>query len=317
MFKRFIIATLFCVPLITHSLHGLKVGIIVPLQHAAMNTIVSNIREQLAQKFGDDLVLDVQNAQGDSLLQNQIIGRMKRQHMDYIMPIGTATTQMTLSNIVKTPVIGVAADIPQDAFPNRQQCIAIVNDEFSVTSVLAFLRKMDPSLRSVGILYGNAEKNVPDIDHTRDFCKKHNMRLFLRKADVLSEIPLFAKQLAKATNTLIMLKDHMVVSSTPALLKALQSSKGCLVAMDDGSVETGAHFGLGAREQDIGRESAKMLIQLHAQDNPIGRHVMSLTQGSVFYNPKTFGAQKVFTLDSLKAVAAASDLTIDEVTEHP
>ena len=288
---------LFC--FLANNLCALRVGIIVPAQHAAMDTIVSNIQKVLRQKFKKDVCFEVQNASGDSMLQQQIIQRMSQQKIDYIMPIGTSTALMTLAHVHNTPVICVAADIHKGTIEHRQQCITIINDEISVKTVLSLLQEINPALKSVGILYGNAEKNEPDIKNARMFCAQNDLILHLRKADRMLDIPLFAQQLARSSRVILILKDHMVVSSTPVLLKALAENRGCLVTMDDGSVQTGAHFGLGVREKDIGKAGGHAVIDLHKRNNPKEIQFIRQIDLSLFINKDTFNEQVVFTLPQL------------------
>src|SRR5689334_1669417 len=71
------------------------VGVIVPMEHQALNDIVSGLREGL--KSDKPITLRVMNAQGDPNIQRSIIQQLVQDDCDVLVPIGTGASQMTLA----------------------------------------------------------------------------------------------------------------------------------------------------------------------------------------------------------------------------
>ncbi|MCP4922550.1 MAG: hypothetical protein GY915_00765 [bacterium] len=65
-----------------------KFGVIVPMQHKAMDEIIAGLKEVLAPHLSESDEIVVQNANGEQTLQYQIIKSMLASGVDYFLPIG-------------------------------------------------------------------------------------------------------------------------------------------------------------------------------------------------------------------------------------
>ncbi|MGB0919025.1 MAG: ABC transporter substrate binding protein [Holosporaceae bacterium] len=287
------------------------IGVVVPATHPAMSAIVAGLCERLPTQ---DYQVTVQNAQGDAMLQQQIIQQMKMRRLDAILPIGTQTSLMTLAQIKDTPVVCVAAAFQTAQKAHPQQKVAVINDEISSVSVLRFLKACRPDLQTVGILYGNSEKNVPDIESAKAFCKKHKLKLCLRKVDTLAEVHLNAETLAKEVQVIIVLKDHLVVSGIASLITAAQKAGTLLFAMDDGSVSAGAPLGLGVLEKEIGHTAADVLQKMLVAPSSQKVRQVTMKKLHVFYNPKAFQTQSFLTFEQVEKVAKEQNFHLTPIT---
>lgn len=292
----------------------LKVGIIVPAQHPAMKAIVEGIQESLRDQ---NVTLDIQNAQGDTILQQTIIQRMIAKKFDILMPLGTATALMTLALAPKTPTIAVAASF--ETHPDVKKAahnLTVINDEISCRPVLKLLHKQIPKLTEIGILYTNSEKNIPDIEKAKAFCATNNLKIHLRKVDSIQEVLQFTPTLAKQVQVLLVLKDHLVVSAISTVIAETQRAGCLLFVMDDGSVRQGAPVGLGILEKDIGRAAGKALAEGISKGLPPGVREIPLRSLRLFLNSKTFPQQALLKKKSLEKFSQAEGISIDYVARQ-
>src|SRR5260221_914907 len=133
---------------------AVKIGVIVPMQHTAMEEIVKGLKETLEPHLskGDEII--VKNANGDQTLQHQIIKQMLNSGVDYFLPIGTSTSLMTLSIVKSKPVICIAAMINPETFKKVSMGrVGVISDEIEVTHLLTFLKKHMPEVGNVGLIY--------------------------------------------------------------------------------------------------------------------------------------------------------------------
>ena len=89
-----------------------KIGIVVPMQHNARQEIVNGFKAEMANRASlKDCQLKVRNAHGDLSIQRALILSMLNDGVDYILPIGTQTTQMALSmsQKFKSKIVGLAS----------------------------------------------------------------------------------------------------------------------------------------------------------------------------------------------------------------
>ncbi len=289
----------------------LRVGVIVPAQHPAMNAIVEGLKETLT---ASDVELTIKNAQGDARIQQQIIHHMVAQKMDALMPIGTTTSLMTLALAPHTPVVALAASF--EMHPDIKQAkrsLTVINDEITVHHVLNVITHHMPQAKHIGILYSNSEKNLPDVERANSFCRKHSLSLHLRKIDTCQEVLQYAPTLAKQVEVLVVMKDHMVVSAISAVIAATSQASCLLVVMDDGSVRQGAPLGIGIVEKDIGRAAGKALRHRLTRRFPQNVEEISLRSPHIFINPEAFARQKHINLHDLTAFCKVKGMPLDRL----
>lgn len=316
MFKFKQLFTYFILSIFTVApARAIKIGVIVPMQHAAMEEIVTGLKETLKPHLSEGDEIIVKNANGDQTLQHQIIKQMLNSNVDYFLPIGTSTSLMTLSVIKSKPVICIAAVINPETFKKISRGrVGVINDEIEVTHLLGFIKKHAPEIKNLGLIYSNSEKIFPEIKQAQDFCQKNDLSLVLRKVDSIAEVHHFAQPLMPQVDAVVVLKDHTVVSAISGLASLAKKHKKLVITMDDGSVKNGAHFGLGVREKDIGVAAAKTLIKALKGNKGEAFKVTNLSNLSVFFNKTAMLEQTKFSLDRLKDAAQAMSYSFDPIS---
>lgn len=280
-------------------------GILVPLEHAALKEIVEGFEETIAQAHIPYTILfDVQNAQGDIKLQRTIIERFLGLNVDYIVPIGTTSTQMTLAFIKDKPIISLAADYPESERQKRHPInITGVLDEIGGKKKLDFIKHVLPSLKKLTIIFhsGN-EKNYNEIQALVDYGKTMDIEIQKLSINTLPDLETTVQGIDQDSEAIMILKDHLVASGIRLLIPTAEARHLPLIASDEGSVAQGATFALGVKERSIGVEGGKLAIKLLA-GTPIEAlsmvHIQSL---EVFYNKKALQKQDI-SKDTLEQAA--------------
>ncbi len=275
-----------CIYFLSLPVQGKRVALVVPLPHAAMDQIEAGFRKGL----GPDHDLVVKNAMGDAVLQQQILCQLARQEIDVIATIGTATTQSALKFIKTKPVVGVASVLEKDVLASYP-AVTLIQDEVSVIPVVAFLKKVAPEIRTIGLLYGNSEKIFPEVSLAEKACEKAGVLLKKAKVDTVADVFGAAKALVRQCDAILVLKDHTVVSGITAILKAAKPHKTLVMTMDEGSVAQGAHIALGVQESEIGVLSGQKTRDLLANKNPSKERVFQVEKVHIFVNQETFSDQ--------------------------
>ena len=265
-----------------------NIGIIVPLEHEAMTQIVSGIKESLAD---EDVEFTIKNAHGDTNIMSTIIRQMNDGDVNIVMPIGTSTSQMTVSHIKNKSIICVAANIT----PPKGSKITGVNDEVSITSVISEL----PMLKHIALIHSADEKVAPQVKEMENYANSHGVKLHLVMVQSLVELPLAVKNIPENVDAFLTLKDHLMVSGVNILIQEAAKRSIPLIASDEGSVISGATLAIGVKEKDIGISAG-----LIARDIIHGKDAASipykpLDKLTLFVNTKAFLAQKVLTREML------------------
>lgn len=301
--------------LLSTAAFAVKIGVIVPIQHKAMEEIIAGIQETLASHLSSTDEIIVQNANGDAMLQRQIIQQMVNTGVDYFLPIGTTASLMTLSMVKNKPVICVAAMIESATLQQgKKENMGCIHDEIEVSHLLAFIKEHFPQIKKLGLIYGNSEKISPEVAQAADFCRNHNLEFLSQKVDSLAEVHQFAQSLISRVDALLVLKDLTVVSAISGLAGLAEKNQKLLIAMDDGSVQGGAHFGLGVEEKEIGIAAGQSLVEA-LQGNPEKAFsVKKMENFTIFCNEKTLRKQKMISLEALKEAAQKGGYKFDLIS---
>src|SRR5438445_13614391 len=95
LFKLILTTMLFIVSLNGMAENSYKtIGIIVPTALPAMDQIVNGFETEVKATYHQPVNFVVNNAQGNSNIQQAILQKFQRNQVDIIAPIGTAATQM-------------------------------------------------------------------------------------------------------------------------------------------------------------------------------------------------------------------------------
>jgi putative ABC transport system substrate-binding protein len=278
----------------SHTINTLTIGIIVPLEHAALKDIVTGFKSVVSQQY-PNIIFKVQNAQGDIKLQRNIIELFVGQKIDMIVPIGTMTTQMTLSLVKKQPIVALAAEYSESDRQKRiPKNVTGVIDEIGVKRKLELLRYVIPDLKNLTVIFhsGN-EKNYKEMETLEVYATKLGIKIQKLVIQTLPDLGVAAKAVATNTQAILVFKDHLVISGIRLLIPIAEERGIPLISSDEGSVREGAAFALSVREKAIGEAGGKLAIKI-LQGVPIeSLPIQDIQDLTLFYNQKCCENQKV------------------------
>jgi putative ABC transport system substrate-binding protein len=200
----------------------LVIGVTQIVEHPALDAARDGFiaaLEEAGYKEGEDVVYDLQNAQGDFTNAISIAQKFKDDKVDLIVAIATPTAQAALQVNQEIPIVinavtdPVAASLAKswessgnnltgmsDAAPNKQQ----------VELIPLFL----PEAKNVGTIYNAGEANsVVQIEVARETCKELGLNLIEVTVSNSSEVLMAAQSLAGRVEAIYIVTDNTVVSA--------------------------------------------------------------------------------------------------------
>ncbi len=142
-----------------------KVGICQLVQHNALDAATKGFEETLEKELGDNVTIDLQNAQGDSATCATIVNGFVSNEYDLIMANATPALQAAVSATTDIPILGTSVTDYGTAL-NMSNFSGTTGINVSGTSDLAPLDQQEdmilelvPDVKKVGILYCSAEAN--------------------------------------------------------------------------------------------------------------------------------------------------------------
>ncbi len=302
---RFIFVTL--VFIFSHSLvfaSQCKIGIVVPMQHNAMQEIVSGFKAEITNRPAlKDCQLKVRNAHGDLSIQRALILSMLNDGVDYILPIGTQTTQMALSMSQKfnSKIVGLASMNFDDKLLESRGA-SIILDEIPIQSTISFMLSALPNIKGVNLIYSASDKITPEVNAFLKLPLDVKVTRHKLMVQSLIDLQMLSRNLT-GEGAILILKDHLVVSGSAMLSQIAAKQDRVFVASDEGSVEEGACYALGVKESGIGIKGADVVDQIVLGKEKSNIHYIK--DLSVFMNNKACKLQGASTENIEKAAKSS------------
>jgi putative ABC transport system substrate-binding protein len=243
------------------------VGVILPMEHIALNQITQGIAEELALKMGKSVVVKVKNAQGDANIQRAIIEQLVREHCNLLIPVGTAASQMTLNLAPEQKILCLAADAKILQTNQKAQATAL-SDEISSLDSLTFLRSAFPALKKITLLYSAAEKVAKEIPLVCQAARELGIEVQKLMVVNMGELYTVSGSIASDSEAIFVLKDHLIVSGIQTVVQQAQMRKIPVMTSDEGSVIAGAAFAIGVKESSIGQQGALLAKAILEGESP-------------------------------------------------
>jgi putative tryptophan/tyrosine transport system substrate-binding protein len=262
-----------------------KIAIIVPIEHESMLQITSGIKEVLL----DIASIAVESAHGDQNIQLALIKQMDNNKIDVIMPIGTAACQMAIAHVKNARIMCVAAKA------QGNERVASLNDEIIITEGLNKFN--DLPFKNIALIYSPNEKIEPEVNNLINYAKSHDLKLFQSMINNLSELPSAVNALPKDMQAILILKDHLVVSGINIIVKEAEKRQIPIIASDEGSVKNGATIAFGAKEKEIGIESANIVKKILSGEEVANSKMDKI---SLFVNNKAIQKQTYITKEHIE-----------------
>ncbi len=140
-----------------------KIGVIQLTQHAALDAACEGFIEGI-ESSGLNVVIDVQNAQGEQAICSTIATKFVNDGVDLILAIATPAAQAAAQATKDIPILITAVTDPfsaglvaSNAAPGGN--VSGTSDMNPVAEQVALLIKLVPNAATVGILYNSSEDN--------------------------------------------------------------------------------------------------------------------------------------------------------------
>ncbi len=296
-----------------HASKPIQIGIIIPIEHPAMDEITRGFEETLTADLKQPIEFQVMRAQGDVNLQRSMILQLQNKGLDLYAPLATQTTEMTAAMIHDRPIVGLAALLPDSSRAKSQ--LALVDDEITPTQIIQFIHAIYPAKTQLTLVYSNNDKMAPQVEEAVAAGKTLGIQVDKRMITALPDLYSIAQSLSPQTQGILVLKDVLVASGIATLSQTASQKHIPLISADDGSVQNGSGFALGVKEYQIGVEGAKVAEQVLQGTPAANIPQVKMTKLSVFINTPALNAQGQ-DLAAIKKEAAKDHYAIVDVSDH-
>ena len=269
------------------SLHQLKadkkkdvfrIGISQFITHQSLDATREGFVDELAQQGyveGKNIEIDLQNAQGEQR-NLKTISQQLAESSDVVLAIATPSAQSLANTTQTTPVIFSAVTDPVSAklVESREHPggnVTGTSDQSSdaISTQINLIKKVLPKAKTIGILYTQSEPNsVVQKDEAKRLLEEKGFTVVEKTILDSNNVKAAAESLMAEVDMVFVPTDN-IISSTMETVK--QVSIKHKVPVFGGSTEmvaVGGLYNYGTNYEELGRQTARMLIRVLKGEKP-------------------------------------------------
>ena len=269
------------------SLHQLKadkkkdvfrIGISQFITHQSLDATREGFVDELAKQGyveGENIEIDLQNAQGEQR-NLKTISQQLAESSDVVLAIATPSAQSLANTTQTTPVIFSAVTDPVSAKlvesrENPGGNVTGTSDQSSdaISTQINLIKKVLPKAKTIGILYTQSEPNsVVQKDEAKRLLEEKGFTVVEKTILDSNNVKAAAESLMAEVDMVFVPTDN-IISSTMETVK--QVSIKHKVPVFGGSTEmvaVGGLYNYGTNYEELGRQTARMLIRVLKGEKP-------------------------------------------------
>ncbi|MDR3144470.1 MAG: ABC transporter substrate-binding protein, partial [Puniceicoccales bacterium] len=243
------------------------------VEHPALNETVRGIIDALADAgFSQEETADirVESAQANAALAAQISNRFANQLPDVVVCVGTVSAQSMCkyANSGQCKVVfssitdPVGAGLVEDLSAPRGN-ITGVSNFVPLEPQLELMRKIQPSMKKLGIIYNFGEANSVSIVEKLDaIVAQFGLALVKQGVAKMADISQAAVNLASRVDAIFISNDNTALSCLPNIFRAGNAANIPVYVSDTDAVPMGALAALGPNQYFIGRQTGEMVAKI-------------------------------------------------------
>ena len=297
---------------------GVKVGIGQFAQHGSLDNCYTGFVEGLAEAGfveGENLTIELQNAQADMGIAQQIAAQFASEKVDMMVGIATPMAQAcynaadgaipTIFTAVTDPV--AAGFVKEDGTAAGE--VTGTSDALPVEAQLKMIRGMLPDATKIGILYTTSEVNsISAIAEYKALAPAYGFEIVESGISTTADIPLALDALLSKVDCLTNLTDNTVVSALALVLDKANAAGKPVFGSEIEQVKLGCAAAEGLDYIALGRQTGLMAAKVlkgEAKASEIPYEI--ITEPQLYVNSEALAKFGITLSDELAARAIEAE----------
>ena len=249
-----------------------KIGIGQFAQHGSLDNCYQGFIEGLAEAGiveGENLKVDLQNAQADMGIAQQIAAQFAGNRVDMMVGIATPMAQACYNAASGSiPMIFTAVTDPvaagfADADGKAAGEVTGTSDALPIKAQLETIRAMLPDAKKIGILYTTSEVNsISAIEEYKALAPNYGFEIVESGISTIADIPLALDALLSKVDCLTNLTDNTVVSALALMLDKANAAGKPVFGSEIEQVKLGCVAAEGLDYIALGRQTGLMAAKV-------------------------------------------------------
>ena len=269
------------------SLHQLKadkkkdvfrIGISQFITHQSLDATREGFVDELAKQGyveGKNIEIDLQNAQGEQR-NLKTISQQLAESSDVVLAIATPSAQSLANTTQTTPVIFSAVTDPVSAklVESREHPggnVTGISDQSSdaISTQINLIKKVLPKAKTIGILYTQSEPNsVVQKDEAKRLLEEKGFTVVEKTILDSNNVKAAAESLMTEVDMVFVPTDNIISSTMETVKQVSIKHKVPVLGGSTEMVAVGGLYNYGTNYEELGRQTARMLIRVLKGEKP-------------------------------------------------
>lgn len=254
-----------------------SIGLAQLVDHPSLNTIRDAMLDEFKEEGfidGENLKINYQNAAGKTSSLDSIMSGYQADDVDAIVAIATPTAMAAQNYAENIPVIFSAVSDPVGAglvetIEKPGGNITGTSDEVQVEQIIDLMLELSPDIKTVGVLYNAGEANsVSNIERFKKYAEEKGLEVVEKTGTDNTTMQQAAVDLANSVDAMFSPNDNTVATGMVSLAQVARDAGIPYYVGADSMVETGGFATVGIDYEELGRETARMTIDVLEGESP-------------------------------------------------
>ena len=269
------------------------IGVIQQMQHEALDAATQGFQDAVAELFGDQASVEVQNASGEAANCSSIVGSFVSSGVDLIMANGTTALQSAAAATTTIPILGTSITeygvaLGIDGFTGTTGMnVSGTSDLAPLDQQAAMLQEWFPDAKNVGLLYCSAEPNsLYQVETVQGYLEEMGYTCTPYSFSDSNDLSAVATNACAQSDVLYIPTDNTAATNAELIGNIAQSSATPIIAGEEGICSGCGVATLTISYYDIGYATGKMAYEILVNGaDPAEMEIEYAPQFTKKYNP--------------------------------
>ncbi len=247
------------------------VGIIQYNDHIALDSAREGFVSALKDNGyieGENLTIDLQNAQGDQSNLSTISDRFVSNKVDLVLAIATPAAQSIAGKTTTIPILATAITdfesaklVDSAAAPGGN--VSGTTDMNPIKEQIDLLVQLAPTAKTIGLLYTSSEDNsIFQAKLAKEALEKLNLSWEEATVTNSNDVQQATQSLVEKCDAIYVPTDNVIASAMPVVHSVTSVSKTPVICGEAGMVNSGGLATLGINYRDLGYQTGLMAVKI-------------------------------------------------------
>lgn len=279
---------------------AISIGIVNLVSHPALDAAQAGFIEALEEAGyveGENLTLDLQNANNDQSTLTNIANTFANSDADLFYAIATPSAQSLAQVITDRPIVFAAVTDPVSAglvadWDAPDANVTGVSDMNPMDGQMELIREVLPDAQRVGIVYSSGEVNSEvQVAEAETAAAELGIEIVTATVTNSAEVQQAAQSID--VDAFLIPTDNTVVSAAESVIQVAEQQGVPVFASDESTMERGAAAGLSVNYTQQGKDAAALALELLGGAEPSSLPVETQKQFDLFVNEAAAESQGV------------------------